>query len=114
MAQSHQDHLLERQFLSDMSSRIFTAIEEGKRASRNQQIIASLWFKVLKDREDKVENAYEKTISWLFDPTITTFCNWLEYDNGIYWINGLVSKCVLSHGNCCSSYPFDWLDITRR
>jgi hypothetical protein len=75
MAQSHQNHFRgQHQFLSDMSSQIFTAIEEGKRASRNQQIIASLWFKVLKDRVDKVENAYEKTIGWLFDPTTTTFC----------------------------------------
>jgi hypothetical protein len=93
MAQSNQDHFRgQQQFLSDMSSRIFAAIEEGKRASRNQEIISSLWFKVLKDREDKVENTYNSTIGWLFYPTITTFCDWLEYGDIIYWIDGLVSK----------------------
>jgi hypothetical protein len=82
----------QHQFLSDLSSQLLTAIEEGKRATLNQEIISSLWFKTLKYREDDVENAYDDTIGWLFDPDKTPFRKWLESGEGIFWISGLAGS----------------------
>lgn len=70
-------------------------IKEGQKAFESRQIIGSLWFNVLKDREDGIEKAYGDTLGWLFEPNATNFCNWLEHGDGIFWINGLVSfLCV--------------------
>jgi hypothetical protein len=92
-AQSQQrEHQGHHEFLSDLSSRLLAAIEEGKRAALNQEIISSLWFKTLKYREDDVVQAYGDTIGWLFDPNETPFCRWLESREGIFWISGLAGS----------------------
>lgn len=77
----------------DLKSIVITinaTIAAARRASRNEKIIASLWFHVLKDRHDTIDTAYQKTLRWLFDSKRTTLSRWLRNGEGIYWINGLV------------------------
>ncbi|KAE9367299.1 hypothetical protein N431DRAFT_444453 [Stipitochalara longipes BDJ] len=77
---------------TDLSSQIMMTIREGQKAFESRQIIESLWFSLLKDREDGIEKAHEGTLDWLFDPNATTFCNWLEHGDGLFWINGLAGR----------------------
>ena len=89
--QSLDQHL----YLSGLVDHINATINAAKQAAKNEEIIGSLWFHMLKDRYDRIDAAYDETLEWLFNPHKTTLSKWLRNGNGIYWVNGLVSS------DCC-------------
>lgn len=76
--------------LNDLSSKLLALVEEGRKVEQQQRVIESLCFKSLKKRHDDIVDAYKKTLRWIFDKPRSTFVDWLESQNGIYWINGQV------------------------
>lgn len=85
----------QHQHLTDLADRINNTIVLAKQARRNEQIIETLWFHMLKDRHDSIVTAYDHTLKWLFDPGKTSLYNWLRSGSGIYWVNGLVGLAIL-------------------
>lgn len=59
-----------------------------------RKLLNALWFSRMSDRFDDIKPAHKKTFQWLFtnprdDKLATcTFMNWMEGDNGIYWVSG--------------------------
>lgn len=58
-------------------------------------ILESLRFTAIGDRQNAIDEAYEKTFEWIFqenDPrdvrSWSNFTSWLKKGSGIYWING--------------------------
>ncbi|KAF2231119.1 hypothetical protein EV356DRAFT_535809 [Viridothelium virens] len=82
------------QSLSKLATHINTTITVARQAEKNERIIASLWFPMLKDRYDGIGEAYHETLQWLFDSRKTNLSEWLRNGSGIYWVNGLVSPRV--------------------
>lgn len=59
----------------------------------SNKILASLLFPQIGQRQDAVPDAYTDTYTWIFDPEVTTFRNWLEdppaaSPHNVFWING--------------------------
>ncbi|XXG99970.1 hypothetical protein Hte_006311 [Hypoxylon texense] len=61
--------------------------EQSKR-QRQVEVIKSLHFAVLHRRWFLIEDADPFTNSWLFDESQTSFLDWLEKGDGIFWIGG--------------------------
>lgn len=61
-------------------------------------ILRSLSFATLMDRQESVDLPYQQTFQWIFDEANETkhpwspFTEWLREANGIYWINGKVGS----------------------
>lgn len=89
----------QHQYLSNPVDRIKTTVIVAKQAMKNEQIIGSLWFHMLKDRYDGIGSAYHSTLQWLFDPQKTNLSEWLRDGNGIFWVNGQVSLRILWVGS---------------
>lgn len=59
-----------------------------------RKILNALWFSRMSDRFDDIKPAYQKTFEWIFtglrdkESTTCTFMNWMEGDNGVYWVSG--------------------------
>ncbi|KAH6646051.1 hypothetical protein BKA67DRAFT_583055 [Truncatella angustata] len=71
-----------------------TPEELAARASRNQQILDTLFFENMSDREDRIETAYGKTCEWILttpneDGSPSIWQSWLEdFDDSIFWMSG--------------------------
>lgn len=55
-----------------------------------QEVLQSLVFEEMKQREETIKDAHEMTLNWMFEKPETGFMNWLEADGGIYWVRGKV------------------------
>lgn len=59
-----------------------------------RSILKSLYYLELRDRHNRISDAYEKTFQWIYgDPypgekSWTHFVQWLESDENLYWITG--------------------------
>ncbi len=68
--------------------------EEGHRVANEEGILRSLEFDEWKRRFNDVHKAHAQTFDWMLedseDPSMqpTGFKNWLQNQNGIYWISG--------------------------
>lgn len=69
--------------------------ENLRRIRVAEEIIGSLWFPSLMDREEAIEDAHRETFNWIFYETVESqsilwdsFVEWLEHGSGIYWVNG--------------------------
>ena len=63
---------------------------------RQSKIIKSLHFPELRRRWSQIPEADHRTNAWLFDRSLTSFTDWLESEDGIYWINGRVCYHILA------------------
>lgn len=63
---------------------------EAKSASRQQEFLKALYFKLIKMRESKILDAHAQTFEWIFseDNPDPAFLNWLQHDSGIFYIMG--------------------------
>jgi predicted ATPase len=59
------------------------------------QLLQSLSFPEMQDRQHTICDAHAKTFKWIFDEknnqclrTWSSFTDWLQHGRGIYWING--------------------------
>jgi transposase len=99
--------------LENLSKQLLALAEEGKRMSQEQEILKSLVFEEMEQREEAIKDAYKATLNWLFEKTEkneTKFMNWLEAGNGIYWVKGKVR--VINCRHWCATF-FVYLGTTK-
>ncbi|KAK3293183.1 uncharacterized protein B0H64DRAFT_476757 [Chaetomium fimeti] len=53
-----------------------------------QQIIKSLYFPQIREREFAIPDAHRTTFDWIFDSRTTNFSSWLRSHGGMFWISG--------------------------
>lgn len=63
-----------------------------KRGERQLAILYSLKFPSIKRRQAEIEIAHHDTVRWIYNKSATSFLEWLEARNGVYWISGQVRK----------------------
>lgn len=58
-------------------------------SQKRKSILRSLYYEQLREREFAIMDAHTKTFQWVFAPnTNYRFREWLQEQNGIYWITG--------------------------
>jgi hypothetical protein len=77
--------------LASLTTKLVVLDKNRELYRRQLKIVESLYFPELKRRQSDITDANRKTEKWVFDKHRTTFLDWLESGNGIYWISGLVS-----------------------
>lgn len=75
----------------DISSLLSKLKEESDKVSNAQRLLEGLHFTSIKFRERSINDAHDETLEWMFSRSTTSFVQWLETGNGVYWISGLVS-----------------------
>lgn len=80
--------------MQELSEKLSNFCLVGQTASRDQEVLRSLCFKMMRVRESKIPEAHAKTFEWIFQqypetytPT-TNFLDWLKTRNETYWIRG--------------------------
>jgi len=71
-------------------------VERGKEYSAEQRILDFLRFDTMEDRHIGTRPAHEKTLSWIFEETLSTDASqphtnsveWLKSDDSLFWISG--------------------------
>lgn len=76
--------------LTSLATKLIALVSEQDRGDRQVKVIKSLYFTELKQRQSDIQDSHSGTLEWLFDKSRTTFVDWLESQNGIYWVKGLV------------------------
>ncbi|PMD63535.1 uncharacterized protein K444DRAFT_626616 [Hyaloscypha bicolor E] len=76
--------------LDSLSKELLSFLDEGKRVKHQQDVLQSLVFEEMKQREETIKDAHEMTLNWMFEKPETGFMNWLKADSGIYWVRGKV------------------------
>ncbi|KAF2501406.1 hypothetical protein BU16DRAFT_569487 [Lophium mytilinum] len=74
--------------LDSLWQKLAALADAGKRVEREQRILASLIFDSMKQRQEKIKDAHEQTLAWIFRKPETGFMDWLKSENGIYWVKG--------------------------
>jgi hypothetical protein len=77
--------------LDDLWRRFAALAEECQNVEREQKILKSLTFKAMKQRQEKIKDAHKRTLGWIFKKPETGFLDWLQTENGIYWVKGKAS-----------------------
>jgi len=86
----------------DQFSRLSSRVHQ---VSRSHMIIASLRYDCMEIRQSAIKDAHIRTFAWMYSheetdsPTSrpnTRFTQWLQRDNGIYWITGKPGNVELS------------------
>ncbi|KAL9108461.1 MAG: hypothetical protein Q9227_006795 [Pyrenula ochraceoflavens] len=68
-----------------------TQAQQQKLKERRDQVLQSLWFEDINHRQNNISEANPRTFGWIYDESIRlgdSFREWLERDQGIYWISG--------------------------
>lgn len=76
--------------------RVTTKAEEARiKQQAEDRILKSLLFQSISARYLQVAKAHQDTFQWIFrDPPVdasyhwSNFANWLQFENGIYWVSG--------------------------
>ena len=96
----------------ELSTKLLSFIEEGQMLAQ-KVMLESLLFEGMEQREESVKDAHEATLDWMFQRNGTKFKEWLETENGIYWVRGKVRSsldrflrihCSTTH---CNKRPAD-------
>lgn len=77
-----------RRSLQILSTKVAALVEEGQKVEREQKVLRSLYFQIMKLREAEISEAHNKTFRWIFTNTRTTFQSWLSEKSGIFWVSG--------------------------
>ena len=65
-----------------------------KSISYRRKVLDSLYFERIEERENMIDESYQKTLRWVFDPTPairsrwSDFPGWLRGSDGLYWVSG--------------------------
>lgn len=89
-----QEHRMEVRQLDDLKEQLHLLEGERYICQRQYDVIQSLYFPELRRRWSRIPCAERGTNNWLFDRSKTTFVDWLESQNKIYWISGRVCLYV--------------------
>lgn len=82
--------------MTALSDKLSKLTQEGKAIASEQMLLRSLWFPAMREREENVARANNSTLHWIFEgmppesfqgrhPNLQ---QWLEQENGIYWVRG--------------------------
>lgn len=100
--------------LTELSQKLSNFTREGKLIASEQMLLRSLWFSAMRERQESVARANDKTLHWIFEglppdsftgphPNLT---QWLKEGNGIYWVHGkpgsgksTLMKYLFNHAN---------------
>lgn len=73
--------------VKEMSSKLLDWAEHAALLKREQAIISSLRFDGMLYRREDIPHAHTDTFQWAFKPELC-LAEWLESDDGIYWVSG--------------------------
>lgn len=76
--------------LLDMAKMLSNLRSEMLKHGRYHTFIQTLDFQAVKQRRDSIPSAHQATCMWLFDSQRTSYKQWLQNGEGIFWISGLV------------------------
>ncbi|KAI1374940.1 hypothetical protein F4677DRAFT_148348 [Hypoxylon crocopeplum] len=65
-----------------------TPAEAEAREPRNQEILNSLYFDTMTERESRIDPAYGQTCEWILSPSLSTFPKFLKSQDSVMWISG--------------------------
>ena len=75
--------------MEELSNNISSLANEVRLSASDQMLLNSLHFDYMAQRQATVEPAHEQTFGWVLDPSSPVkFNDWLQFEDGIYWING--------------------------
>jgi hypothetical protein len=77
--------------LQDTTSVLERLSQEMRNVAKHKTVMQTLSYASMKSRRGEIPAAHTGTLHCLFDPGKSTFVEWLEHGNGVFWINGLVS-----------------------
>ncbi|KXH36340.1 hypothetical protein CNYM01_10783 [Colletotrichum nymphaeae SA-01] len=91
--------------LEAFSSMLSRFVEDTKHQDNILQILKSLRFAQIIERQTEIPKAHQNTFEWIFqESTNVNFFSWLQSSNGIFWITGkpgsgksTLMKFVLGH-----------------
>jgi hypothetical protein len=84
--------------LYDYLSKVTAKVQE---VSQTHTIIASLQYDYMELRHESIRNAHRRTFDWIYCPqnfethdprSQIKFVEWLQHDNGVYWVTGKPGK----------------------
>ncbi|KAK5999159.1 hypothetical protein PT974_01549 [Cladobotryum mycophilum] len=94
---------LDQQIINEISARLLGFSEKltdfrqaAETAEDDQRLLVSLHFDAIKTRQNKIPAAHAKTFGWIFQNSLPSesqprpikFVDWLEYQAGVFWIQG--------------------------
>jgi hypothetical protein len=82
--------------LQDTKSTLERLSQEMRNVAKHKTMMQSLSYSSMKNRRGEIPAAHSGTLHWLFEPDKSTFVDWLEHGNGVFWVNGLVSWIMSS------------------
>ncbi|KAG7008308.1 hypothetical protein G7Y79_00006g019280 [Physcia stellaris] len=75
--------------MKDLFVKLSSLAKEVESTASDQMLLRSLYFKDIRTRETQVASSHEATFKWLLDPgSPTNVTEWLESQNGIFWVTG--------------------------
>ncbi|KAN0101586.1 hypothetical protein V8E51_012096 [Hyaloscypha variabilis] len=72
----------------DLPTKLSSFIKEGQMLVRRQAILQTLLFEQMEQREENIKDAHKATLDWMFQKNGAKFMEWLETEEGIYWVRG--------------------------
>lgn len=87
-------HLEQMTAIKSLSSQSWQLEEAIDVPTVTRKVSNSLWFSRMSDRFEDIKPAHKKTFEWVFTnpgdkhSKTCTFMNWMQGDNGIYWVSG--------------------------
>lgn len=64
----------------------------AKQREQQRLILESLRYTAMKEREENIKDAHKSTLQWAFNNPEVELIQWLEEENGIFWVKGKVGK----------------------
>ena len=104
---------------TDINRLLEKFVEEGRQIATAQQILESLRFKQLKERESNIKKSHASTYRWIFKRSTpdssrdVAFKDWLEKGSNVYWVAGKAGsgKSTLMKLVCNDQLTFDALEV---
>ena len=87
-------HLEQMSAIKNLSDERWQVKEAINSSIVTRKILNALWFSRMSDRFDDIKPAHQETFEWVFTKPVEkelancTFMDWMEGDNGIYWVSG--------------------------
>jgi hypothetical protein len=81
--------------LTNLSKQLLALSAEGKKAEQEPQILESLIFEEMHQREEAIKDAHKSTLHRMFDKNDLQFMDWLEAEKGIYWVRGKMRVIII-------------------
>ncbi|EXF77918.1 hypothetical protein CFIO01_04172 [Colletotrichum fioriniae PJ7] len=75
--------------LADLATTLAKFVEEANNQGNTREILRSLRFAQIAERQTEIPSAHKKTYEWIFQESAdANFPSWLQGSQGIFWITG--------------------------